>query len=103
MFTSGDLPGIIAVASTTETSWKEPVHVVGTHHYTVTVDINGIHNPRVSDGNTGEVTLDKSDMITYEAEGTSSGASLAIFVLFIIGTIAAIATAMIDRFMGVSQ
>ncbi len=103
VFTSGDLPGIIAVASTTETSWKEPVHVVGTHHYTVTVDINGIHNPRVSDGNTGEVTLDKSDMITYEAEGTSSGASLAIFVLFIIGTIAAIATAMIDRFMGVSQ
>ena len=101
IYTSGDLSDIVAVASTNETFWNESVHVAGTHHYTVTVDINGIHNPRVSDGNTDVVTLDKSSMITHVAEGSSGGAGLATFILFIIGTIADIATALIDRFMGV--
>lgn len=101
VFTSGDLPGLIAVAKTNQTAWNEPVHVAGPHHYTVTVDIDGTHNPRVSDGNTGDVTLSESDMIIIEAEGTSSGAGLTILILFIIATIATIATAMIDRFMGV--
>jgi len=95
--TAAALADMTAVATTNATSWSEPVHVVGEHTYLVTVDIDGVHNPRLDGPNTATVTLAAGDAIATESAATSGGAAIAMFVLFLLGTIGAISTALLDR------
>jgi hypothetical protein len=96
---SSGLLEIESVGQTNFTSWSEPLHLVGTYHYTVTADVGDVHNPRIS-SNTGSVALDVSQMPTTEPEGDSSlGTTLTSLLAFLL-IFGALATALLDRFLG---
>ena len=96
---SSGLLEIESVGQTNATSWSEPLHLVGNYHYTVTADVGDVHNPRIS-SNTVSVALEVSQMPTIEPEGDSSlGTTLTSLLAFML-IFGALATALLDRFLG---
>ena len=96
---SSGLLEIESVGQTNTTSWSEPLHLVGNYHYTVTADVGDVHNPRIS-SNTVSVALEVSQMPTIEPEGDSSlGTTLTSLLAFML-IFGALATALLDRFLG---
>ena len=96
---SSGLLEIESVGQTNSTSWSEPLHLVGTYHYTVTADVGEVHNPRIS-SNTVTVALEVSQMPIVEPEGESSlGTTMTSLLAFLL-IFGAIATALLDRFFG---
>ena len=96
---SSGLLEIESVGQTNSTSWSEPLHLVGTYHYTVTADVGEVHNPRIS-SNTVTVALEVSQMPIVEPEGESSlGTTMTSLLAFLL-IFGAIATALLDRFSG---
>ena len=96
---SSGLLEIESVGQTNSTSWSEPLHLVGTYHYTVTADVGEVHNPRIS-SNTVTVALEVSQMPVVEPEGESSlGTTMTSLLAFLL-IFGAIATALLDRFFG---
>ena len=65
----------------------------------MTADIGDVHNPRIS-SNTVSVALEVSQMPTIEPEGDSSlGTTLTSLLAFML-IFGALATALLDRFLG---
>ncbi len=96
---SSGLLEIQSVGQTNSTTWSEPLHLAGNYHYTVTADVGDVHNPRVS-SNTVSVALDVSQMPTIEPAGDSSlGTTMTSFLAFLL-IFGALATALMDRFLG---
>jgi hypothetical protein len=75
------------------------LHLAGNYHYTVTADVGDVHNPRIS-SNTVSVALDVSQMPAIEPAGDSSlGTTMTSLLAFLL-IFGALATALIDRFLG---
>jgi len=96
---SSELLEIEPVGQTNSTTWSEPVHLVGTYQYAVTVDVDGVHNPHIST-NTGEISLEASQMTIVEPEGESSLGTMLTSLLAFLLIFAALSTALLDRFLG---
>ena len=96
---SSELQEIEPVGQTNSTTWSEPVHLVGTYQYAVTVDVDGVHNPHIST-NTGEISLEASQMTIVEPEGESSIGTMLTSLLAFLLIFAALSTALLDRFLG---
>ena len=96
---SSELLEIEPVGQTNSTTWSEPVHLVGTYQYAVTVDVDGVHNPHIST-NTGEISLEASQMTIVEPEGESSIGTMLTSLLAFLLIFAALSTALLDRFLG---
>jgi len=96
---SSGLLEIESVGQTNSTTWSEPLHLAGNYHYTVTADVGDVHNPRIS-SNTVSVALDVSQMPQLEPAGDSSlGTTMTSLLAFLL-IFGALATALIDRFLG---
>lgn len=96
---SSGLLEIQSVGQTNSTTWSEPLHLAGNYHYTVTADVGDVHNPRIS-SNTVSVALDVSQMPAIEPAGDSSlGTTMTSLLAFLL-IFGALATALIDRFLG---
>jgi hypothetical protein len=98
---SSRLSGLVPVATTNDSQWSEPIHLAGTYHYTVTVDIAEVHNPRIS-SNAVTISLDVEDMqeIEPEAEAEAGPGTTFIPIMLFLVLFATLATAMFDRYMG---
>ena len=90
---------IESMGQTNSTTWSEPLHLVGTYHYAVTADVGEVHNPRIS-SNTVTVALEISQMPTAEPEGESALGTTITSLLALLLIFGALATALLDRFMG---
>ena len=99
IFHSSGLLEIESVGQTNATSWSEPLHLVGTYHYTVTADVGEVHNPRIS-SNTVSIALEVSQMPEIDPAGDSSlGTTLTSMFAFLL-IFCALATALLERFLG---
>ena len=96
---SSELLEIEPVGQTNSTTWSEPLHLVGTYQYAITVDVDGVHNPHIST-NTGEISLEASQMTIVEPEGESSLGTMLTSLLAFLLIFAALSTALLDRFLG---
>ena len=96
---SSSLMQIESMGQTNSTTWSEPLHLVGTYHYAVTADVGEVHNPRIS-SNTVTVALEISQMPTAEPEGESALGTTITSLLALLLIFGALATALLDRFMG---
>lgn len=97
---SAGLAGLQPIATTGDSTWSEPIHLAGVYHYTVTLEIDGVHNPRVVT-NTATVALSVDDMqpVAEAAAVESSGGGLLTAMLFLV-LFATLAVAITDRFLG---
>ena len=96
---SSGLLEIESVGQTNATSWSEPLHLVGTYHYTVTADVGEVHNPRIS-SNTVSIALEVSQMPEIDPAGDSSlGTTMTSMFAFLL-IFGALATALLERFLG---
>jgi hypothetical protein len=87
----------LAVANTT--SWSEPMHIVGSHGYAVTVEIDGTDNLRIdTTANAVSIDLAASDLIEDPViEGESGFTSVLVVIWLLLAALAAIGLAVVER------
>ena len=99
---SEDLANLEPIDIVNGTTWSEPLHVVGTHGYAVTVELDGSENLRI-DAASNAMTIDlaSSNLPTDPSiEGESSIASALVSAWLLLAALGAIGLALLDKRRG---
>ncbi len=93
----------VAVANTS--SWSEPMHIVGSHGYAVTVEIGGSDNLRIdTTANAGSIDLATSDLVEKPViEGESVLTSILVVIWLLVAALVAFALAVVERRGGAAR
>jgi len=96
---AASLTGLEAVGVTNVTNWSEPMHIVGSHGYAVTVEVGGVDNLRIdATANAATIELSAADLPTEpEIEGESGFTSALVVIWLLLAGLAAIGISLLDR------